>query len=189
MDKSSTIAEILLLFTSAPINFCINSDDVSMAILVIFSGAVFLSLLISSSAFLISSSICLSKISFFVLISLRAFSLAWLKIFLASFLLFNIISSYSLSLDILPSLCLSAASILSEICDFLNSKLALIFGSISFDKAKYKIPKVIVNQNIWEIQNSGFNWGIPPLSAAKTFPIKKKLKNTIWKNIFLIIYN
>ena len=55
------------------------------------------------------------------------------------------------------------------------------------DKITYKIPKVSVSQNIWEIQNSGFNWGIPPLSAAKTSLIKKKLKNINWKNIFLII--
>ena len=58
---------------------------------------------------------------------------------------------------------------------------------IIFDKIIYKIPKVSVSQNIWEIQNSGFNWGIPPLSAAKTSFTKKKLKNIDWKNIFLII--
>ena len=102
-------------------------------------------------------------------------------------LLLEIISSYSLSFESLSSLCLSAASILSEICDFLNSRFALIFGSISLDNTIYKIPKVNVSQNIWEIQNSGFNWGIPPLSAAKTFFTKRKLKKNNWKMVFLII--
>ena len=102
-------------------------------------------------------------------------------------LLLRIISSYSLSLVSLPFLCFSAASIFSCIWDFLNSRFALILGKINFDKTIYKIPKVNVSQKIWEIQNSGFNWGIPPLSAAKTSFIKKKLKNINWKNIFLII--
>ena len=39
----------------------------------------------------------------------------------------------------------------------INSKFALIFGSNSFDKTTYKIPKVSISQNICEIQNSGFN--------------------------------
>ena len=65
--------------------------------------------------------------------------------------------------------------------------IGIIFGSISFDRTVYKIPKVSVSQNICEIQNSGFNWGIPPLSAAKTSLKKKRLKNTNWINIFLII--
>ena len=81
----------------------------------------------------------------------------------------------------------AAASIFSKIWDFLVSRLALIFGSISLDKTTYKIPKVIINQKIWETQNSGFNWGIPPLSAAKASIKNRKLKNIDWKNIFLII--
>ena len=124
-ERSSTIAEILLLLTSAPINFFKYFRDVSIAILLIFSGALFLSGIISFSAFLISSSICLSKVSFLELIFLRVFSLASLKIFFASILLLKIISSYSLSLASLLSLCFSAASIFSCICDFLNSKLHL----------------------------------------------------------------
>ena len=102
-------------------------------------------------------------------------------------LLLDIISSYSFSFASLSSLCFSAASIFSNISDFLDSKLLLIFGSISLDKTKYIIPKVSTNQKIWEIQNSGFNWGIPPLSAAKASFIKKKLKNIDWKYIFLTI--
>ena len=54
-------------------------------------------------------------------------------------------------------------------------------------KIKYKAPKVSVSQNICEIQNSGSNWGMPPLSAVKTSLTKKRLKNINWKNIFLII--
>ena len=37
-------------------------------------------------------------------------------------------------------------------------------------------PNVIVNQNICDIQNSGFNCGIPPLSAAKVSTRNRKLK-------------
>ena len=102
-------------------------------------------------------------------------------------LLLDNILLYSKSLDSLLCLWFSAASIFSCISDFLVSKLTLIFGSIIFDKTTYKIPKVSVSQNICEIQNSGFNWGIPPLSAAKTSLTKKRLKNINWKNIFLII--
>ena len=65
--------------------------------------------------------------------------------------------------------------------------IGIIFGSINLDKTIYNTPNVSVNQNIWETQNSGFNWGIPPLSAAKISFKKKKLKNIDWKNIFLII--
>ena len=46
--------------------------------------------------------------------------------------------------------------------------IGLIFGSMNFDKTTYIVPKVSINQKIWEIQNSGFNWGIPPLSALST---------------------
>jgi len=67
---------MLLLFTSAPISFWISSEDVSIAILLILSGAPSLKTLISSSAFLISSSICLSNISLLAFISFIAFSLA-----------------------------------------------------------------------------------------------------------------
>ena len=102
-------------------------------------------------------------------------------------LLFEIISSYSFSFFSLSALCFSAASIFSWIKDFLDSKFELIFGSIILDNTIYKIPNVSVSQNICETQNSGFNWGIPPLSAAKTSFTKKKLKNIDWKNIFLII--
>ena len=35
--------------------------------------------------------------------------------------------------------------------------LILTFGKISFERTKYKIPKVSDNQNICETQNSGFN--------------------------------
>ena len=87
---------MLLLFTSAFMSFFNNSEDVSLAILLIFSGAPFLRFLISSSAFFISCSICSSKISFLELISLSAFSLALLKIFFASILLLVTISLYSL---------------------------------------------------------------------------------------------
>ena len=72
---------MLLLFTSAPISFFRSSEEVSIAILFIFSGAPFLSNIISCSAFLISSSICLSITSFLELIPLRALSLASLKMF------------------------------------------------------------------------------------------------------------
>ena len=48
----------------------------SIAILFIFSGALFLSCSISVSAFLISSSICFSKLSFLILIFLSVFSLS-----------------------------------------------------------------------------------------------------------------
>ena len=68
--------------------------------------------------------------------------------FLASNLLLIKISSNSFNLDSLSFLCFSAASIFSCICDFLNSKFALIFGNIIFDKIIYKIPNVNVSQNI-----------------------------------------
>ena len=41
MDKSITIADILLLFTSTPIICLIKSEDVSTAIFLIFSGDLF----------------------------------------------------------------------------------------------------------------------------------------------------
>ena len=62
--------------------------------------------------------------------------------------------------------------------------IGIIFGSISLDKTIYKIPNVSVNQKICETQNSGFNWGIPPLSAAKASKENRKLKNIDWKYIF-----
>ena len=89
------MADMLLLLISVPIKFFNNSDEVSIAILLIFSGAFFLSSSISFSAFLISLSICFSKISLLEFISLRAFSFVSLKIFFASDLQFKIISSYS----------------------------------------------------------------------------------------------
>jgi len=76
LDKSSTIADILLLFTSAPISFWINSDEVSIAILLIFSAAPFCSSFISCSTLPISSSICLSRTSFLEPMSFNTFSLA-----------------------------------------------------------------------------------------------------------------
>jgi len=76
LDRSSTIADILLLFTSAPISFCNNSDEVSIAILFILSGAFFLNASISFSASAISLSICLSSTSLFAPMSFNAFSLA-----------------------------------------------------------------------------------------------------------------
>ena len=57
----------------------INSADVSIAILFTFSGAFFINSFISSSTFLISSSICLSKVSFFMLILFNNSSLVSLK--------------------------------------------------------------------------------------------------------------
>jgi hypothetical protein len=104
---------MLLLFTSAPMSFFKSSDDVSIAILFILSGADFLSFIISSSTFFISSLICSSRASLLILIFLIALSLESLKIFFASILPFEIISSYSLSLDSLLSLCFSAASTFS----------------------------------------------------------------------------
>ena len=98
-----------------------------------------------------------------------------------------IILLYSFIFSSLSLRWLSAASIFSKIWDFLISRLLLIFGSISLESTIYKIPKVSVNQKICEIQNSGFNWGIPPLSAAKASKEKRKLKNIDWKYIFLII--
>ena len=144
---------MLLLFTSAPIICFIRSAEVSIAILFIFSGDFFLNSNISFSALLISSFISFSRLSFLLFISLKIFSLAWLKIFLASSLLFEITFSYSCSFASLSSLCFSAASIFSNICDFLDSKLLLIFGSISFDNNIYKTPKVNISQKICEIQN------------------------------------
>jgi len=67
---------MLLLFTSAPISFWINSDEVSIAILLILSGALCCSSFISCSALPISSSICLFRTSFLALMSFNAFSLA-----------------------------------------------------------------------------------------------------------------
>jgi len=66
---------MLLLFTSAPISFWINSEEASIAILLILSGAPSCKIFISCSAFSISSSICLSSTSFLAPISFKAFSL------------------------------------------------------------------------------------------------------------------
>ena len=55
--------EIDTIFT-VPISFLTNSEDVSIAIFLILSGALFFSSSISFSALLISSLICLSKVSF-----------------------------------------------------------------------------------------------------------------------------
>ena len=71
---------MLLLFTSAPMSFFKSSDDVSIAILFILSGADFLSFIISSSTFFISSLICSSRASLLILIFLIALSLESLKI-------------------------------------------------------------------------------------------------------------
>ena len=54
--------------------------------------------------------------------------------------------------------CVSAAT------NGLNPYINFILDSI-----KKSEEKVIINQKICEIQNSGFNWGIPPLSAPFTF--------------------
>ena len=35
--------------------------------------------------------------------------------------------------------------------------IGIIFGKINFDKTIYKIPKVIISQNICETQNSGLS--------------------------------
>ena len=51
----------------------------------------------------------------------------------------------------------------------------------SLDNTINKTPKLMVNQNIWENQNSGFNWGIPPVSAPKANLLM--LKNANVKNI------
>ena len=58
---------------------------------------------------------------------------------------------------------------------------------IILDKTKYKIPKVITSQNIWENQNSGSSWGIPPLSAACIKFIDKKYTASVFNIIFLNI--
>ena len=42
------------------------------------------------------------------------------------------------------------------------------------DNTINKITKVMVNQNIWENQNSGFNWGIPPASALIAIRLELK---------------
>ena len=91
-------------------------------------------------------------------------------------LLLAIKSSYSLILSSLSFFCFSAISTFSKIWDFLNSRLLLILGKINFDNIINKVPNVKINQNIWEIQNSGFNWGIPPLSALYNFENSKVFK-------------
>ena len=70
---------------------------------------------------------------------------------------FSFIFSYSCSLSSLSFFCLSEISIFSIICDFLLSKLFLIFGNMNLDNIKNNIPKVIVNQKICENQNSGLS--------------------------------
>ena len=42
--------------------------------------------------------------------------------------------------------------------------IGIIFGKINFESTINKIPNVITNQNICEIQNLGSSCGIPPLS-------------------------
>ena len=60
------------MFTPEPISFSKSSEEVSIAILFILSGALTLNISISFSALLISSSICWSKTSFFAPIFFKA---------------------------------------------------------------------------------------------------------------------
>ena len=64
-----------------------------------------------------------------------------------------------------------------KIIDFLVSRLALIFGSMSLDNRTNNIEKVITSQKIWETQNSVSNCGIPTFSAAFTAEERKIDKN------------
>ena len=60
-----------------------------------------------------------------------------------------------------------------------NNRLLLIFGNITLVRTIKSIPNVMISQNIWDIQNSGLSWGIPPLSAANTvLKHAKHVKNT-----------
>ena len=114
-DRSSTIAEILLLFTSAPINCFNKSDAVSTAIWFIFSGDLRFKSWISVSTKLISELISLSKASFFKLISFKILALASLITIFAWFRLLTTISSYSFNFFSLLFLWFSASSILLKI--------------------------------------------------------------------------
>jgi len=67
------MADMLLLFTSSPINWRMRSEDVSIAIFWIFSGALFTNSATSASAFLISIFISLSNACFFFYISSISF--------------------------------------------------------------------------------------------------------------------
>ena len=75
----------------------------------------------------------------------------------ALFLLFKIISSNSLRFFSLCSLCFSAVSIFSKICNLLCSRFLLILGKINLERTKKRVPKVMVNQKICDTQNSGSN--------------------------------
>ena len=50
-----------------------------------------------------------------------------------------------------------------------------------------KIPNEMINQKICEIQNSGFSWGIPPLSALIEIWVIKVLNIKLKKIIFFNI--
>ncbi len=113
----------------------------------------------------ISLLISFSSISLFLFISSITLALASLKKLFASFFVSKIIFSYSCIFFSLSNLCFSAVSILLSICDFLVSKLLLILVNINFESTTNIIPKLNINQNICEIQNSGSSCGIPPLSA------------------------
>ena len=82
--------------------------------------------------------------------------------------------------------------ILPKISENLESRKSKILENIQLaekqrEESENKIPKVIMSQNIWENQNSGSSWGIPPLSAACIKFIKKKYTIRVLNNIFLNI--
>ena len=65
--------------------------------------------------------------------------------------------------------------------------IGIIFGKISLESTKYRIPNVITSQNICENQNSGSSWGIPPLSADCIKFIDKKYTNKVLNITFFNI--
>ena len=95
---SVTIAVILLLLILAPINCFIKSEEVSIAILFIFSGDVFLTFSISASTIFTSFSIYSSRCFLFISMSFNNLFLASLYRFFASIFDFKIILSNSFNL-------------------------------------------------------------------------------------------
>ena len=129
----------------APINFSINSEEVSIAILLIFFGAFFLRTPISCSAFFISSSICLSKISFLELMSLRTLSLASLNISLASCSLFKIILDIKNEIDESEKLRTEAKTLLDKAQNKLDTADSV--KSEILEQAKKDSDRLIIELN------------------------------------------